>query len=145
MTFTNLFPLGIDTARQSITCNGQVLKTRSRALLVLVCVLVRQKRAQPDAPWLGIEALRGVLPSVHGKQLQRFVDALAAIAFPIGYESKTRGRYWLTAAAETVMLDVDDAGLAAFINARGDLNPQSLQSANLTAPPRPEQSRRSRS
>ena len=81
----------------SITCGARVLATRSRSLVVFACCLARKQLAQPAAPWVGIEELRARLPSVHAKQMQRFVDALATIGFPIKYESKTHGRYRLTA------------------------------------------------
>lgn len=110
--------LEVHTGTLSVICNGRTLATRSRALLVFVSALVRQKRDLPNTPWIGIDALREVLPSVHGKQMQRFVDALAEIGFPIEYESKTRGRYCLAVLAEQVRFDVDEAALDAFMGMR---------------------------
>lgn len=107
--------LKVHTGTLSVTCNELMLTTRSRALLLFVGALVRQKRDWPNTPWIGIDALREALPSVHGKQMQRFVDALAEIRFPISYESKTRGRYCLDMPAEQVYFDVDDSALDAFM------------------------------
>lgn len=86
--------------------------------MVFACCLARKQRAQPNAPWIGIEELRESLPSVHGKQMQRFIDALADIQFPIEYESKTRGRYRLAVPVDLVRFDVDENGLEKFIGAR---------------------------
>jgi len=122
----------IRTGRLSIANGLRVLSTRSRALLVFACCLVRKQRIQPNAPWVGIEELRGSLPSVHGKQMQRFVDALTEIQFPIEYESKTRGRYRLAVPAEQVLFDVDENGLEKFIGARA--LPSVVASAGKTLP-----------
>ena len=111
----SISPIEIHTRRLSIACGGRVLSTRSKALVVFACCLVRRQGAQPGAPWVGIEELRASLPSVHAKQMQRFVDALATIGFPIKYESKTHGRYRLTAPLERVRFDVDDSALDEFI------------------------------
>lgn len=122
-TEVNVLPmLQINLSRSSITYDRRVLRTRSRALLVFVGCLLKQKRLQPDTPWIGIDVLRRHLPSVHGKQMQRFVDALEKIGFPIVYESKTRGRYRLEIAAARVTSDLDAAGLDAFIGT-ADENP----------------------
>lgn len=109
----------INVRQLTIVCDGVVLPTRSRALMVFVCCLVRQKRSQPNAPWIGIDVLRAFLPSVHGRQMQRFIDALDTICFPICYETKTAGRYCLDASAALVRFDIDDLAIDAFIDAPG--------------------------
>lgn len=132
MTLSTSPIIEIHTGRLSIASGGHVLSTRSKALVVFACYLTRKRSAQPNAPWVGIEELRGILPSVHGKQMQRFVDALSEIRFPIEYESKTRGSYRLTVPGEWVRFDVDENGVDKFIGARTSL---AVTSAGATMPP----------
>ena len=87
--------------------------------MVFVCLLVQKKLAQPATPWVHIKELHAHLSSVHGRQMQRFVDSLTKIAFPIQFETKTRGPYCLTVPAERVRFDVEASSVAAFIRTHG--------------------------
>lgn len=117
----------ICTRKYTVSVGGNILVTRSRSLIVFICVLLKIKKKNNNLFSIGIEELRSYLPSVHGKQMQRFVDSLAGIAFPIGFESKTRGRYWLTAPLDLVQIDIGDAELNAFLVKRADVNPNAIQ------------------
>lgn len=123
--------IDISTRKNSVSVNGNVLLTRSRSLIVFICVLLIRKRNNIDIFSVGINELRVHLPSVHGKQMQRFIDALADVAFPIGFESKTRGRYWLTAPLNQIQTDIGDVELLAFVGERSDVNQHAMQ---FTAP-----------
>lgn len=112
------FSVEIHTRHLSIVSAGQTLTTRSKGLLAFACCLLWKKRQQPDAAWVGIDELRRILPTTHGKQIQRYLDTLAEIHFPVEYESKTRGRYCLALPAEQVRVDVGDSGLEKFIGLR---------------------------
>lgn len=124
----------ISTKKNAISVNGNLLLTRSRSLIVFICVLLAKKRSNIDIFSVTIAELRSNLPSVHGKQMQRFIDALANIAFPIGFESKTRGRYWLTAPLDQVQIDIGDAELMAFVSERKDVNPHAVQFTESFSP-----------
>ena len=118
--------ISINTKIKSVSFNGKTIITKSRSLIVFICILIIRKRMNPDVYSVGIEELRDNLPSVHGKQMQRYIDALADIHFPIGFESKTRGRYWLAAPLDQVQFDVDEAELMLFVSERNDMNPHTL-------------------
>lgn len=123
------FPVEILTRQNAIISDQRRLDTRSKGVVAFTCLLLWKKRTQPGSAWVGIEELRTVLPSVHGRQLQRHIDALAGIDFPVEYESKTRGRYRLTLPAEQVRVDVDENALAAFIGLRAERAPARKQPA----------------
>ena len=115
------FPVEILTRQNAIISDQRRLDTRSRGVVAFACLLLWKKRTQPEAAWVGVEELRMVLPAMHGRQMQRHIDALAGIDFPVEYESKTRGRYRLTLPAEAVRVDLDENGLENFIGIRNAL------------------------
>lgn len=105
----------IHTKSNAIICNGRRLATRSKGLLAFVCLLLWEKRARPEAAWVGMSELRQLLPATYGRQMLRFIDKLDGIDFPLEYESKTRGRYRLALPAEQVTVDVNEAMLERFL------------------------------
>lgn len=112
------FPVEILTRQNAIISDQRRLDTRSKGVVAFACLLLWKKRIRPEAGWVGLEELRRVLPSVHGRQLKRHIDALVSIDFPVECESKTRGRYRLTVSAESVQVDLDEGGLARLVGAR---------------------------
>ena len=105
----------IHTRSSTLICGEQRLATHSKGLLAFVCLLLWKKRARPEAGWVGMGELRGILPTTHGRQMLRYIDTLADIEFPVECENKTCGRYRLALAPERVSVDLDGDGLESFL------------------------------
>lgn len=101
------------------------LSERSPGLLAFVAYLYWKRCYRPHTPWVDRAELSRVLPRATDKQLQRYVDSLFAHDFDlIEYRTKTRGPWRFVLAPELVSIDVDEAGLLAWLGFRPGIAPE---------------------